>query len=284
MYYNILKMFDINKNEIDSIIGLLETAGQEIIKVYRHNDFGTFLKEDRSPVTRADLISDYIVKEGLKELTPEIPVFSEETIDTGNYLRLERNTLWILDPLDGTKEFIARNDEFCISLALITDGKPVAGFIHAPVFKKTWFAVRGKGTWMLVAGEKTRVPAFKPDGPYRILRSRSHHSQAEESWLKKISLMYETEIITKGSAIKFCEIAEGYADLYLKSSLINEWDVAAGHIIVEEAGGGIIEIATGKPPVYNKKDYHQHPFITYGVRGEKILNDILQILKIGRRD
>jgi len=277
-------MIEFNEKDLSKIINLLESAGREIMSIYQQNDFGTFYKADNSPVTRADLISDYIVKEGLKKITPRIPVLSEETKDISFSLRSGWDPLWILDPLDGTREFLARNDEFCISLALISDSKPVAGFIYAPVSQKTWFAIRGKGAFRLKGGKKIRMPAIKFDGPYRIVKSRSHHSRTEEVWIQEMNTIYDTEVITIGSAIKFCEIAEGNADFYFKSGLIHEWDIAAGHIIVEEAGGGIIEFGTGMSPVYNKADFQQPSFITFGIRGKEILKEIIQIHEKGRKD
>jgi len=276
-------MVEFIEKELGNIINLLESAGREIMSVYHQNDSGTFLKEDNSPVTRADLLSDYIVKEGLKGITPGIPVLSEEAKDISYSLRSEWNTLWMLDPLDGTREFLARNEEFCISLALISDRKPVAGFIYAPALQKTWFSIKGEGAFRLKGEEKIRMQAVRLDKPYRIVKSRSHYTQMEESLLQEIGTIYETEVITVGSAIKFCEIADGNADFYIKTGLINEWDIAAGHIIVEEAGGGIIDFETGMPPVYNKADSRQPPFIAFGIRGKEILKGIIQIYEKGRK-
>ncbi|MGQ9620973.1 MAG: 3'(2'),5'-bisphosphate nucleotidase CysQ family protein [Bacteroidales bacterium] len=261
----------INKNEEKLIIRLLEKAGKEILSVYHTIDFGTRMKEDKSPVTHADMISDFIIKSGLGNITPGIPVFSEETKDVSFDIRSRWDPLWILDPLDGTKEFIARNDEFCISLAMISGNKPVAGFIYSPVTFETWIAIKGKGAFRLKNGRKKRLPFVKPDQTLRVNISRSHHSRAEEEWINKIKANYDVETVIYGSAIKFCRIAEGYSDLYPKFSLIHEWDIAAGHIIVEEAGGGIIEVSTGRSPVYNKPDYYQPPFIAFGERSREII-------------
>jgi 3'(2'), 5'-bisphosphate nucleotidase len=252
--------------QIKSVIALLEKAGVEIMRVYRNEDLGIRLKEDESPVTIADLASDSIIKEGLRSITPDLPVFSEETKDVPYSERSQWHTLWILDPLDGTKEFIARNDEFCISLALIKDTVPVAGFIHSPVTGETWIAERGKGAYRLASGKMAFLPLTDPTGPYRVNISRNHHSRSEADWIDKFKTENEITIEIHGSAVKFCKIAEGRSDLYPKFSLIHEWDIAAGHIIIEESGGRIIEPHTGKPPVYNKEDYHQPPFIAFGKR------------------
>jgi 3'(2'), 5'-bisphosphate nucleotidase len=249
-----------------SIISLLEKAGSEIMTIYREGNFKTRLKEDDSPVTKADLTSDKIIKAGLSSLTPGINVFSEETKDVSYTERSGWDPIWILDPLDGTKEFIARNDEFCISLALVEGMNPVAGFIYAPVTKTSWFAIKGEGAFRIMHGANTRLPLEPSQGPFRINISRNHHSGKEAAWIKKFSSGKETVIETIGSALKFCRIAEGASDIYPKFSIIHEWDIAAGHLILEESGGGIIETETLKAPVYNKEDYHQPPFVAFGGR------------------
>lgn len=269
-----------NKTAVTPIIELLLSAGREIMKIYRQDDFGTRTKEDNSPVTLADIISDDIIKRGLGKIMPGIPVFSEETRNIDYDTRSHWNILWILDPLDGTKEFVARNDEFCISLALVLEGKPVAGFIHSPVSEETWMAVKGEGAFRIKKGKKTKLPVTDPYGPVKVNISRTHHSQAEESWIRNLEKRFKLERVIYGSAIKFCRIAEGYADIYPKFSLIHEWDIAAGHIIIEEAGGEIIETATLCPPVYNKPDYHQPPFIASGTRGKELLRMIFSEKKV----
>ena len=256
----------LSPSQISAVISVLREAGREILNVYESDYFGIKIKDDDSPVTRADLASDAVIKERLAHITPGIPVYSEETKDVTFSQRSQWDTLWILDPLDGTKEFIARSDEFCISLALVTKGKPVAGFIHAPVTGETWYAVKGKGAWKLAYGSRLKLPVASVYGPCRINVSRTHHSSKEEEWIMRFCRDHKAVKEIIGSAIKFCRIAEGFTDLYPKFSLIHEWDIAAGQIIIEEAGGRIIETATGKPPVFNKEDYHQPPFIAFGPR------------------
>jgi 3'(2'), 5'-bisphosphate nucleotidase len=253
-------------SSILSVLSLLEKAGNEIMNVYRGDDFNTILKEDNSPVTRADMASDKIIKSGLAEITPEINVFSEETKEVSFSERSEWNPIWILDPLDGTKEFIARNDEFCISLALVERNSPVAGFIFAPVSKTSWYAIKGEGAYRVMNNLREKLPVNSGKGPFRINISRSHFSDREAAWIEKFSKENQAVIEIWGSAIKFCRIAEGVSDIYPKFSPIHEWDMAAGHLIIEEAGGRIIEYGTGKIPVYNKEDYHQPPFIAFGKR------------------
>jgi 3'(2'), 5'-bisphosphate nucleotidase len=256
----------LTSDQISAVISLLENAGREIMTIYTLDDLNTRMKEDSSPVTMADIASDRLIKSGLEKITPGIPVFSEETKEVSYRIRSKWNPLWILDPLDGTKEFIARNNEFCISLALVTDKQPVAGFIHAPVSEETWIAVKGEGAYKLTEGRRVKLPFLTPSGAYRINISRTHHSEMEAVWIENFKKHHEAVTATYGSAIKFCKIAEGISDIYPKFSLIHEWDIAAGHLIVEEAGGAVIETSALKPPVYNKKDYFQPPFIAFGSR------------------
>jgi 3'(2'), 5'-bisphosphate nucleotidase len=252
--------------QISDIICLIIKAGKEINKYYKNSGFRISKKADDSPVTSADLASDSIIKTGLKKITPGLNVFSEETMEICYTERYSWNPLWILDPLDGTREFIRSIDEFCISLALVSDHIPVAGFIHAPVSGETWYSVKGKGTFKIVKGQIINLPLVISEGPFNIAVSRSHLVQTEELWIRNFSREINTIIRATGSAIKFCRIAEGIYDIYPKFGKINEWDVAAGNIIVEEAGGQMLETATGERPFYNKEDHIQPPFIVFGKR------------------
>jgi len=256
----------LTEKTIEAVIALVTDAGKEILRIYNEGDYGIKIKDDDSPVTRADLAADEIIKQGLALITPDIPVFSEETKDVPYELRSKWSSLWILDPLDGTKEFIARTDEFCVSLGLVENGIPVAGFIYSPVSAETWVAEKGKGAYRLYEGIKTKMPFRQNEGPIRVNKSRTHHTRKEEEWIEEFKKEHDIAIEIYGSAVKFCKIAEGLTDLYPKMSPIHEWDIAAGHLIVEESGGHIIETETGKAPVYNKPDYHQPPFIAFGPR------------------
>jgi 3'(2'), 5'-bisphosphate nucleotidase len=231
----------------ESVIELLEKAGREIMRIYLNEDYHVRIKEDESPVTLADLASDAIIKSGLEAISRDIPVFSEETKDIPWSERSQWDTLWILDPLDGTKEFIA-------------------GFIHSPVTKQTWVAEKGKGACIITDCISRPLPFTETEGPFRVNISRTHHSSKEEEWINNFRKENDIRIEIYGSAIKFCKIAEGYTDVYPKLSLIHEWDIAAGHLIIEESGGIVIEKDTGRAPVYNKEDYHQAPFIAFSGR------------------
>lgn len=267
----------ITSEQITAVIRLLEAAGREIMIIYESNDLGTRIKDDNSPVTRADMAADRIIKEGLKIITPGVNVFSEETKDVDYSVRSKWEPLWILDPIDGTREFIAHNGEFCISLALSSDHRIEAGFIYSPVSGDTWYSLRGKGAWKEKNGEKTRLPLGFTTGAYQVNISRSHFTRNEELWIDNLRKLHDINIDIYGSAIKFCKLAEGVSDIYPKFSRIHEWDMAAGQLILEESGGVIVEAASLKAPVYNKESYYQPAFIAFSKRisdWEKLLDDL----------
>jgi 3'(2'), 5'-bisphosphate nucleotidase len=264
-------MTENNPAFVPAIKSLLEKAAKAILEVYRSDNFSTELKADNSPLTRADTISNNIIVQGLKTITPEIPVISEETCHLPYEERKLFREVWILDPIDGTKEFVSRNDEFCICLALVRNTRPVAGFILAPVTGELWYAIEGEGSYCERNNTTIRLPLMKPTGKITITRSRSHHNEAEKEWIKKIESAHKTEIIIQGSAIKFCRLAEGNSSVYPKFGSINEWDVAAGDIILSEAGGKIIETGTGTVPHYNKPDLKLPHFIAYAPGADKLI-------------
>jgi 3'(2'), 5'-bisphosphate nucleotidase len=256
----------LSDSQITGILSLLNEAGREILDIYRSNDFRIKIKEDNSPVTMADLASDTIIKKGLSQITPGISILSEESKVIPFETRSTWDPLWILDPLDGTREFIAQNDQFCISLALLSGRKPVAAFIQSPVTGDAWYAIRSAGAFLFRNGKTIRLPLHKNTGPLVINISNSHYIQKEAEWIETVKMRTEISVSSFGSALKFCRIAEGTTDLYPKFGPIHEWDVAGGHLLMEEAGGGIIETNSGLPPVYNKADFHQPPFIAFSHR------------------
>lgn len=264
----------LSDSQITTILSLLNEAGNEILNIYRSNDFRIKIKEDNSPVTMADIASDTIIKKGLIEITPGINILSEESKTIPYETRTAWDPLWILDPLDGTREFIAQNDQFCISLALLSGRKPVASFIQSPVSGDAWYAIRSAGAFLVRHGRKTLLPFKKTSGPLVINISNSHHIQKEAEWIDTVRKRSEVSVSSYGSALKFCRIAEGSTDLYPKFGPIHEWDVAGGHLLMEEAGGGIIETDSGQPPIYNKADFHQPPFIAFSHR----INDWKELL------
>lgn len=253
-------------NHSPGITSILKAAGEAIMDVYRSPGYRLYRKDDDSPVTAADFASEIIIKEGLSVLTPGIEIISEESapiIDDGTMMP---DDYWIVDPLDGTTEFISRNDEFCILLARVTDGLVNQGYLYSPVSETLWYAIRGKGAFRVSGKEITRLPCHNPGNSLRILKSRSHSLPGEQDWITELQQSHDITDDYQGSALKFCMIAGGYADLYLKLGIINKWDVAAGSILLEESGGGIFSIATGMPLKFGTPGHKTEPFLAYGNR------------------
>lgn len=249
------------KTILSDVRDILILASESILKIHNSGDSGTKRKKDGTPVTRADYASNQLIAEKLDECFPGIPIISEESVYLNYALRKNYDYVWILDPIDGTREFVDRNGEFCICLALIRGQRPVAGFILAPVTGELWYAIEGQGAWKQAGGITTRLPLQSPPQPPVILISRSHHNETEKKWIERFRADHNAEVSIQGSAIKFCRLAEGKASLYPKFGPINEWDVAAGDIILKEAGGSVTETLTGKEPVYNKESLVQPYFI-----------------------
>jgi len=230
---------------------ILETMGQaseEIMKIYQ-KDFQVTHKQDNSPLTQADQISHQIITEFLEEHTPKIPLISEED-DLPDYeTRKKWKYFWLLDPLDGTKEFIDKNGEFTVNLALIQGTKPVLGIIYAPALQAVYWAEKGKGAFKR---EKLtqKISARKEVAVKDLIAavSRSHLAEQDKAMLEKHKIK---KTIAMGSALKFCLLAEGRADFYYRYNPTMEWDTAAGQILVEEAGGVVLD-ENNKVFSYNK--------------------------------
>ncbi|UCH21195.1 MAG: 3'(2'),5'-bisphosphate nucleotidase CysQ [Deltaproteobacteria bacterium] len=252
-------------------------AGKAILEVY-YTDFSVEQKADNSPLTLADRKSHKIIAESLKEL--DIPILSEEGKEIPFEERLNWNTLWIVDPLDGTREFVKRNDEFTVNVALVKDGKPFLGVIFVPVKKTLYFAAQNLGAYKFVGDrpddwfygkdtdtedssllnrlidQSVKLPLHSvTDSPFIIVGSRSHGRQELEAFVDQKRNEYDrVEFISAGSSIKFCLVAEGSAHIYPRFGPTSEWDTAAGQAIVENAGGEVVDYNTGMPLVYNKED------------------------------
>jgi len=233
-------------------------AGQAIMEVYA-SDFAVQHKTDDSPLTRADLASHHVIVDSLRALTPEIPVLSEESaaIDWDTRQRWQR--YWLIDPLDGTKEFVKRNGEFTVNIALIERHRPVLGVVLAPALTTCWFAAAGSGAHRVQAAtledrisidQAAAISVRRPPAePAVIVASRSHASAELQHYLQRLPAH---EILSVGSSLKFCRVAEGSADLYPRLGPTSEWDTAAAQAVVEQAGGQIIK-ADGTALDYNNK-------------------------------
>jgi 3'(2'), 5'-bisphosphate nucleotidase len=251
--------------KIGELIDLLHQAGQAIIDIYNQN-FIVELKADSTPITLADQHSNDILTRGLYDCYPDIPVISEENEPVPFKQRKDWDCFWLLDPLDGTREFIKRNGEFAINLALIEHKQPVLGMIYIPVSKTLYYASLGKGCFKITGNSeplflKTSAGKNQQDRVI-VAGSRSHLSAEVYTFVEKLRREYrEVELIQMGSAIKFGLIAEGRADFYLRTGRTMEWDTAAGQVIVGEVGKQIYDYKTGHPLIYNKKDLTNPWFI-----------------------
>jgi 3'(2'), 5'-bisphosphate nucleotidase len=244
--------------DFDFLGGLAVQAGKAILEVYG-TDFEVQRKEDCSPLTLADTRSHRIIADSLRSRYPDIPVLSEEGRDVPFDIRRNWDRFWLVDPLDGTKEFIKRNGEFTVNIALVENGTPVAGVIHIPVPNRLFVADVREGCWEILdsGSRRLKVAPAPADGPVRIVRSRSHPAPGLEDLLSLIPIH---EIINRGSSLKFCAVASGEADFYPRFGPTWEWDTAAGQAVVTAAGGIMIDLS-GKPFTYNKQNLLNGPFI-----------------------
>lgn len=248
-----------------SIIPILKTAGQKILAIYEQKEaFSIEEKADHSPLTSADLASHHALVNGLKNIIPQLPILSEESGPTPFEERRKWHRYWLIDPLDGTREFIGRHDDFSINVALIEENQPIMGLVYVPVFDTLYTAVQGKGAYKQVQNRDPEPISTTPyqGGRLRITISRQHSTEKLRLWLSGLT---NYEIIPRGSALKICLVAEGVADLYLRFGRTSEWDTAAGQCILEEAGGALIDLTARSPLRYNTKESFLNPdFLAVG--------------------
>jgi len=237
---------------IDQVITISKQASKEIMEIYNGNEFDIEIKKDNSPVTKADLISNNIIVAGLKNIS-DYPVVTEESPVTYEERR-NWNKFWLVDPLDGTKDFIARNGEFTINIALIENDKSVLGVVYVPVSGDVYYAERQKGAY------KNGVKIFNESNRAELVAADSNfHSTSE---VKMFFSRYDITKIKKfGSSIKICKLSEGIIDVYPRLNGTKEWDTAASHIIANEAGCKLVDVSTGRELVYNKEDIRNNFFI-----------------------
>lgn len=255
-------MIDLNLEYLCMIAcDIARHAGQKIIEIY-NSEYDVEKKDDKTPVTTADLIAHKIIMEGLAELTPDIPILSEESTAIPFETRKTWQRYWLVDPLDGTREFIKHNDEFSVNIALIDQHKSILGVVYAPVFKSTYFAWKNGGAYKTEPGKsQTQINVRPLKNKPIIAGSRSHASEKLKTYLEEIG---DHELISMGSSLKSCLIAEGKADLYPRLGLTSEWDTAAAQCVVEEAGGHMTQ-TNMQPLRYNTKDSLLNPeFFVYG--------------------
>ncbi|MGQ0384157.1 MAG: 3'(2'),5'-bisphosphate nucleotidase CysQ [Gammaproteobacteria bacterium] len=250
---------------LPEVIAIAREAGRVILDVY-HSDYAIQLKDDRSPLTEADLRSERMILAGLARIARDIPVLSEETAQAPWETRRAWRRLWVVDPLDGTREFIDRNGEFTVNIALVEDGRVVMGVLHAPALGRTYFACEGAGAYRsdgAAAGESIRVVKRGP-GPVRVVGSRSHRGDSLEAFLAQVG---PHQLVAVGSSLKLCLVAEGAADVYPRLGPTCEWDTAAGQCVLEQAGGRVLAL-DGRALAYNAREEIVNPhFVGFGDAG-----------------
>lgn len=237
-------------------------AGGHILAVY-DTAFGVDVKADDSPLTAADLASHQAISAGLEQLTPDIPILSEESAARPFTERSQWALFWLVDPLDGTREFIKRNGEFTVNIALIHHHEPILGVVYVPVTGLCYFAVRHYGAFRREPGQPAQRITVKPltGGPVRVVGSRSHGGEKLQAYVRRLA---EHTLVTIGSSLKFCLVAEGQADVYPRLGPTSEWDTAAAQCIVEEAGGQVLAVS-GERLLYNTKESLLNPhFLVIG--------------------
>ena len=247
---------------LEAVRNLANEAGKKILDVY-HTEFSVKQKDDHTPVTEADLAANKIILAGLNALTPNIPIISEEEGLAPFEERQTWSRYWLVDPLDGTREFIQRNGEFTVNIALIENGIPILGVVYAPVLELTYFAIKGEGSFKISEDNKTQKinVAKQCATPIRVAGSQTFTSNDFINFVRNLP---ECEVIHLGSALKSCLVAEGGADIYPRFGLTSEWDTAATQCILEEAGGYLVDLKL-QPLRYNTKESLLNPhFLAYG--------------------
>jgi 3'(2'), 5'-bisphosphate nucleotidase len=246
---------------LPEIVALADRAGAVILEHY-HGDVAVRAKADASPVTAADEAAEAVILARLAELAPDIPTVAEETVAAGHVPDIADGPFWLVDPLDGTKEFLSRNGEFTVNIALVEAREPVLGVVLAPARGQAWWGARGKGAVARDAAGRTRAIAVRkpPAAGLVAIASRSHRDAETQAFLDQAGV---AECISAGSSLKFCLIAESKADLYPRFGRTMEWDTAAGHAVLAAAGGRVTT-RDGAPFLYRKPGFENPPFIARG--------------------
>ncbi len=242
------------------VLALADQAGAVILEHYAGEIVAT-MKADRSPVTEADEAAERVILAGLAEITPDIPVVAEEAVTKGGLPELKGGRFWLVDPLDGTREFLSKNGEFTVNIGLIETGLPILGVVTAPAKNLAWWGAVGQGACRREASDVAdiRVRARPGQGVVAVA-SRSHRDAETDAWLTGQGI---SDTVSAGSSLKFCLVAEGKADVYPRFGTTMEWDTAAGHAVLRAAGGRVSTV-TGEPLRYAKPGFKNPGFIAEG--------------------
>lgn len=222
---------------LEDLVRIARKAGRAIMDVYK-GDKAAWQKEDGSPLTIADLRADEIIRCELEKLCPGIFILSEESVSENGG---SGEAFFLVDPLDGTKEFLKRNGEFTVNIALVVEGVLEASVVDAPALRETFLAAKGRGAWRLSGDKSTRLSCVPPPSILRVIGSRSHGDERLQRWLSSLAIPFQLD--SAGSSLKFCRIAEGRADVYPRFGPTSQWDTAAAQLVLEEAGGRVVDFS-----------------------------------------
>lgn len=253
--------------DINKVVEIARRAGERIIEIYEDPDmdWAVEAKADDSPLTIADKESHKVICEGLKDAFPDIPILSEESTSTEQEDRKGWDVFWLVDPLDGTKEFIKRNGEFTVNIALIENGRTTMGVVFVPVKDEMYYASKGQGAYLIQDSSDPQLLKTKTfekgEKGVKIVCSRSHQNEATLTFVQQFN---EPELIPTGSSLKFMLVAKGDAHIYPRLGPTMEWDTGAAQCIVEESGGSVMEHPGNTPLLYNKESLLNPNFIVYG--------------------
>ncbi|TMX52279.1 3'(2'),5'-bisphosphate nucleotidase CysQ [Vibrio alginolyticus] len=262
---------------LPQIIEIARSAGQMILEIYEKKQYEAYTKSDETPVTSADIAAHKFITERLSDLTPDIPVLSEEDADISLEQRAQWERYWLVDPLDGTQEFIARSGDFATIIALVDNNRPTMGVVYGPVSGVTYYAYNGKGAWKIPdMSDSVKIHTHKHEQPEQSIAIAISRRQDINRITNRMSSAWNYDLIPLGSAaLKACLVAEGAVDCYLRLGPTGEWDTAATQCIVEEAGGRILSTQL-EPLSYNERETLENPnFIVLG-DADLPWNEILQ--------
>jgi 3'(2'), 5'-bisphosphate nucleotidase len=245
---------------LPKLVALADRAGEVVLRHYREG-VTVEQKADRSPVTAADQEAERLIEAGLREIDPRIPMIGEEAASEGRVPDIAKGPFWLVDPLDGTKEFLTKNGEFTVNIALVEGGRPILGVVTAPALGVAWWGAIGQGAVRRENGEVKSVHVRpRPASGVVAVASRSHRDAETDAWLAERGI---TETVSAGSSLKFCLVAEGKADVYPRFGPTMEWDTAAGHAVLLAAGGKV-STRDGAPLAYAKPTLRNPSFIAEG--------------------
>jgi len=261
------RMTILNDEIVQQLADIARHAGTAILEIYENGNIGETKKEDNSPLTLADLASHHVIVDQLANIAPDIPVLSEESANITYEERSKWKKYWLIDPLDGTKEFLKRNGEFTVNIALIENGEPAIGVVYAPVLDVCYYGARDKGSFKQhgsAAAQHISTKPFIVGETIKVVASRSHSDVRTEALLKQLG---DYQCISMGSSLKLCLVAEGAANFYPRLGPTMEWDTAAAHAVVKAAGGRVCSLS-GIELHYNKMDLHNPEFLVFPAEDE----------------